>query len=258
MTDTLSADVEGLFPVEGEVEQQPEPQAQPVEQAQEAEQVEQRPEVQAQPEQTETALVEQEEKPQHTVPLATFLDKRDEVKELKRQLAEMQAKQVQQPQEPVKIPDPYEDPDGFATYQQNLIQDQAFQLRLDMSGQFAEQAHGKEKVEAAVAWAQEEGAKDPFFGQRLRMQPNPVGWVVEQYNRDQFFKQYGSDPNALTALRQQPQAPTQTVAPQQTFAPVSVTPKQAPPRSLATAPSTSGHQTIPNGAVLDSVKFNLD
>lgn len=259
MTDTLSAEVEGLFPVDGEDVQQPEPQ--PEAQPQESEQVEQQPEPQAQPDtELEATQEPQEEQPKHTVPLATFLDKRDEAKELKRKLAEAEQRlqEFQKPQEPVKVPDPYEDPEGYTRYQQTLIQDQAFALRLEMSGQFAEQRYGKEKVEAATAWAMEEGAKDPTLGFRMKSSNDPVGWVVEQYNRDQFFKQYGSDPSALTALQQQTTAPAQTVAPQQVFTPVNVTPKQAPPRSLATAPSTSGHQTVPTGAVLDSVKFNLD
>ena len=258
MTDVLGSEVEGLFPLEGEL---PEAEQAPAPQEQKPEPVAEAPVIEPEPV-AETGEQKVEEK-DHRVPLATFLEEKLAARELKKENERLrqEAEALRKPPEPVKIPDPYEDPEGYTRYQQGQMQDQAFALRLEMSGQFAEQAHGKEKVEAAVAWAQEEGAKDPTFGQRLRVQNNPVGWVVEQYNRDQFFSKYGSDPSALTALQQQAQAAQGTVAPQSTaqvLMPVSVTPRQAPPRSLATAPSTSGHQTIPNGAVLDSVKFNLD
>lgn len=254
MTDTLSADVEGLFPVE-EVQEQPETveaQVEPETQPEEQKETEQPQEVVQEPEAQAT-----EEKQAHTVPLATFLDKRDEAKELKRQVAEMQRQlqEYQKPQQPVAIPDPYEQPEEYQRYVQNQVEDQAFRLRLDMSGQFAEQQHGKDVVQAAVAWAEQQGQTDQTFGVRLRGQQNPVGWVVDQYKRDQFFSQYGSDPTALAQLQGAQTANQGHVAPQ---AVAPATPKQAPPRSLVAAPSTAGHQKIPDGSVLDSVKFNLD
>lgn len=253
MTDTLAADVDGLFPIdENQVEQQPEPQP-----ALEVvtEQVEQKPDQAPQEPVLEEAQKPEEEKQPHVVPLATFLDKRDEAKELKRRLAEAEQRiqSYQQPQAPSRIPDPYEHPEEYTAFMQAQVEDQAYRLRLDMSGQFAEQQHGKDKVEAAVTWAQEQGQSDPTFGVRLRGQQNPVGWVVEQYNRELFYQKYGSDPSALQAL----QASQGQDAPQHV---AQATPqKQAPPRSLVGAPSTgAGHQTIPTGSVLDSVKFNLD
>lgn len=259
MTDTLEnlGDMFGL-----DAEAPPEQvQAEPVE-ATPAEDPAIQPETQ-QPE--PEVLQEPEPKEPHVVPLATFLDKRDEAKELKRQLAEakQQLQSYQQPQQPVDIPDPYEKPKEYQAYVQSQIADQAFNMRLDMSGQFAEQQHGKDKVEAAVAWAQEQGQSDPTFGVRLRNQPNPVGWVVDQYNREQFFTQYGSDPSALAALSQgAPQANQGLVAPQPAapaMMPSAVTPKPVPPRSLATAPSSGAMpQTAQSGEIFKSLKFNLD
>lgn len=254
MTDTLSTDVEGLFPIE-QVEQQPE-QVEAIEPAPASVETQEQP--QEGPAEVQAEQVEQEDKPKdHTVPLATFLDKRDEAKELKRQLAEARAEvqRYQTPQQPVEIPDPYERPKEYQAYIQNQMEDNAFNMRLEMSGHFAEQVHGKDTVDAAVTWAQEQGRNDPTFGVRLRNQPNPVGWVVEQHKRELFYNQYGSDPSALAA-QGAPQANQVQPAPQM-VAPVT-TQRQAPPRSLAAAPSTAGHQTIPTGSILDSMKFGLD
>ena len=256
MTDTLDQNLGDMFGLEAEAPTQavePERVETPTEQAPAIE-----PEVQQPAE-----VVEETTKEPHVVPLATFLDKRDEAKELKRKLAEAEQRiqQYQQPQAPVEIPDPYERPKEYQAYVNNQVEEQAFRLRLDMSGQFAEQQHGKDKVEEAVAWAQEQGRFDPTFGVRLRNQPNPVGWVVDQYRRDQFFQQYGSDPSALAAQGAQ-QANQGQIAPQPAapaFAPTAVTPKQAPPRSLATAPSSGAlPQAAQNGAIFSSLKFNLD
>jgi hypothetical protein len=254
MTDTLSADVDGLFPIdEQQTDQQPDPQPAPVVTE---EQVEQKPADAPQEQKLEEVQKPEEDKQPHVVPLATFLDKRDEAKELKRKLAEAEQRiqTFQKPQAPPRIPDPYEQPEEYTAFMQAQVEDQAYRLRLDMSGQFAEQQHGKEKVEAAVTWAQEQGQVDPTFGIRLRGQQNPVGWVVDQYNREMFFNQYGSDPSALQA---QAQASQGQIAPQNVAQ--AAPQRQAPPRSLVGAPSTgAGHQTIPTGSVLDSVKFNLD
>lgn len=263
MTDDLSAGFEQAFGLEAEANTQPEAS---VEQPQEASTppTEQAPA--AAPEVQQPQEAPQEEAKGHTVPLATFLDQRLEAREakrkaddLERQIAEMRQAKV----EPVKIPDPYEDPDGYNRYVQESVRQTEWNMRAEMSGRFAEQKYGKETVEAAVAWAQSEGFKDPTLGQRVQMQPSPVEWVVEQYNRDQLFQRIQSDPTLAAQLSGAPSLVAThpgVIAPQPAaaFQPVVVTPKQAPPKSLATAPSTgAGHQAIPEGSALDSLKFNL-
>lgn len=257
MADTLSAEVEGLFDLpEGREEQAPQVEAQ-AEQAQEA--APQEPEPESPVEVSEEQPQQQEQqKEAHHVPLATFLDEKLARRDAERRAKELEAQiaAAQKPQEPEVVPDPYEDPKGYDQYVLNQVDRQAFGLRAEMSGRFAEQKFGKETVEAAIQWAQEQGKVDPFLGQRVQLSQSPVEFVVEQYQREQFFKQYGSDPSALANLAAS-QA-TATAAPPQMAAPAA-TPKVAPPRSLATAPSTgAGHQSVPAGSVLDSVKFNLD
>lgn len=252
MTDTLEADVNNLFgeiptedaaPIEQETAQ---PQATELEPQSAPEPVlETQPETQ-QPEQPREA---------HHVPLAVLLDEREKRKEFERKVREFEEREAKRQAEaaPQAIPDPYEDPQGYQSYVQHQVQQQAFNLRTEMSGRFAEQKYGKETVEKAIAWAQEQGRIDPTLGQRVSLHQSPVEFVVEQFNREQFFKQYGSDPSALQALMTaQP-----TAAPQPTPVNPAVKPA-APPRSLAAAPNAGGGHQAVGGSVFDSIKLNLD
>lgn len=255
MTDNLEADVgDMLF---GELP--PEDNQTPIEPVAEQPQA-QEPDPQPAPEPALIADPEPTQQPEqpkeaHSVPLAVLLDERDKAKaakqeaeRLRQQLAEYEARQT-----PQHIPDPYEDPQGYQSWAQAQFQQQAFNMRAEMSGRFAEQKFGKETVEKAIAWAQEQGRVDPFLGQRVQASQSPVEFVVEQFQREQFFKQYGSDPSALSALM----ANQQTAAPQPT--PVHPAPKpQAPPRSLAAAPNAGGsQQEMPAGSIMDSIPLNL-
>lgn len=266
MTDTVASDVESLFPID----ESNAPDPVPVETAPAAEaQPEPEMNTEAQPltftpDQPQEAVVDDKG---HSVPLATFLEEKMTARELKKEVERLRQEQEASRQaalQPVKVPDPYEDPDGYNRYVQDSVQQNAWSMRAEMSGRFAEQKFGRETVEAALSWAQQEGQRDPTLGQRVQMQASPVEWVVEQYNRDQLLQRIQSDPTLSAQLMSGAVSPQATVpgvvAPQPAAAlqPVAVTPKAAPPRSLATARSNAGHQTIPNGAVLDSVKFNLD
>lgn len=251
MTDTLDADVNNLF---GEL-----PAEEPTQVVQEVEQPQAQPDPQPAPEPALEAQPEtqqpDEPKGAHHVPLAVLLDEREKRKEAEKEAAALKAWRAEQEalRQPQAIPDPYEDPQGYQSYVQSQVQQQAFNLRAEMSGRFAEQKYGKEIVDKAIEWAQQQGAVDPFLGQRVQSSQSPVEFIVEQFNREQFFKQYGSDPSALAALT----ATQQTAAPQ----PSPVQPAQrqpAPPRSLAAAPNAGGGHQAANGSVFDSIKLNLD
>ena len=208
---------------------------------------EQPPAQEPEPQQPEST----EERQSHNVPLTALLDEREKRQKLERELEQLRQQAQPQAPQPTQIPDPYEDPAGYQQYVQAQIDQRSFAATAEISGRFAEQKYGKETVEEAVRWAQEQGAKDPTLGQRVRASNDPVGFVVEQFQREQFWQKYQSDPSSFT------QATSQTAAPQM-VAPVTTKPT-APPRSLAAAPGAGGgHQSIPDGSVLDSVKFNLD
>lgn len=255
MTDTLNADIGdmlfGDLPAEETVEnvaeqppaQESEPQVQPESVAETPPEPVQGPQTEGQP-------------AAHHVPLAVLLDEREKRKDYERKLREYEQREAEARAKatPQAIPDPYEDPQGYQSYIQSQIDDRAFNVTAEISGRFAEQKYGKEVVQEAIAWAQEQGQRDPYLGQRVRASNDPVGFVVEQFQREQFWTKYGSDPSALSALVAAPG----TAAPQAMAAPAAPKP-QAPPKSLVNAPSTgAGVQAIPEGAVLGSLKLNLD
>lgn len=253
MTDTLDADIGNML--FGDLSTENEPAVvEPVADTPQAE-----PEPQPEPQPAPEAQPAQEQQPEepkgaHHVPLAVLLDEREKRREFERKVREYEQREAaaKAAATPQVIPDPYEDPQGYQSYVQEQVQTQAFNLRAEMSGRFAEQKFGKETVEQAIAWAQSQTA-DPFLGQRVQQSQSPVEFVVEQYQREQFFQNRGSDPSA----QQQLVATPGTAAPQPMAAQPLQKP-QAPPRSLATAPNAGGgHQAFPDGAILDGIKFNL-
>lgn len=254
MTDTLEADVGDMLfgDLPSEEPQTNDPVAEQP-QAQEPDpQTEPEPAPQAEP----VAAEQQPEEPKgaHHVPLAVLLDEREKRKEYERKLREYEEREAKRQAEaaPQAIPDPYEDPQGYQSYVNAQIEQREFNLRAQMSGHFAEQKFGKDTVEQAIQWAQTQTA-DPFLGQRVQASPSPVEFVVEQYQREQFFQNRGSDPSA-----QQPLATTPGTAAPQPMAAQPLQKQPAPPKSLAAAPNAGGgHQAI-NGSVFDSIKLNLD
>lgn len=128
---------------------------------------------------------------QRTIPLATALNWRDEAKEAKRRIAELEARN-----QPQMAPDPFDDPQGFAAHQTQQVEQRLMQERFAMSDMFARQAHGAETVDQAVTWAQERAAQDPAFATSYMRQQNPIEWIVQQHKRDALLSDIG-DPSKL-------------------------------------------------------------
>lgn len=204
-----------------------------------AESAEVQPEVQPEP----------EPKQDHMVPLPKYLDTRDELKEAKRRIAEFEAKQATA--QPKNVPDPYDDPNGFAEYQVSLVDERVNTLKFQMSDQMARQVHGPETVDTAVEWAKEKAQADPVFAASYMREQNPIDWIVRQHKRDGLLSQIGEDPDdyvrrraaELGLIGQAAAAPVIPVA-----ASVTQAPKPAvPPRSLVDAPSEGGVSHVPTG-----------
>lgn len=164
-----------------------------------------------------------------------------------------QAPQTRQPA-PV-VPDPYEDPQGYDAHVSNQIAQAKWEMRAEMSGQRAETLYGKETVEQAIAWAQEQGLKDPTLGQRVQNQSSPVEYVVKEYQQSRTletiagrtFEEAAKDYATKQGWIVSPEA-SQPSAQQQS--------SSVPPRSLARMPG-SGSKTAPSGADWGEVKFPL-
>lgn len=131
----------------------------------------------------------------HTVPLAKFLDQRDELKALKAWKAEQEARQ-----QPATRPDPFDDPEGYAAHTEELLDRRLSEQRFQISDLMARKEHGAEVVEKAVPWALERAQKDPVFAAAYMRDPNPIDWIVRQHKRDSIVSLLPDDVSSLDEL----------------------------------------------------------
>lgn len=181
-----------------------------------------------------------------TVPLATFLDQRDELRELKRRQSEWEAQQ-RQPQQRI---DPFDDPDGFAAQQQQLVEQRLTQERFAFSDRFARKEHGAEAVEAAVTWASQRAEKDPVFAASYMREADPVDWIVQQHKRDALLSDIGGNVDDWFAREAAKRGYAATSAPVEAAPAAAVVQPAAkpapPPRSIASE-RTDASRVSPQG-----------
>lgn len=191
--------------------------------------------IEVQPEPEAAPAVEPRQPEPGYVPLNAVLDEREKRKALEAEIARYRAAEKQP--ETAEVPDMFEDPEGWQSSIQGQFQQELYKQRLDFSHRLASQSHGKETVDAALAWGQQRCAEDPSFNMMVMNNPDPVGYAVEQYQRDQIASNVTPDDyaqyQAWKAAQANVQAETQQPA------------KQVPPKSLATAPSAGGVTTEP-------------
>lgn len=174
------------------------------------------------------------DKPVHTVPYAEMKRERE-----KRQEAERKLQELQSPQQPQARPrlDAYEDPDRFQAHFDSGLDQAKWEMRAEISGLRAEQAHGKETVEAAVAWAVERGASDPALGVKVQNSADPVGLLVNEYKQSRTLEALAGrsfEEAAQDYAKQQ----GWIVSPGET--PSTKQSPRTPPRSLASRPGQGG------------------
>jgi len=122
------------------------------------------------------------------IPIAALMDERDKRRSLEERIRQFESQQ--QPVQP-EMPDPYDSPAEFAAAQQALVDQRITQVRFEMSDRFAKQAHGEEKVSQAVEWARAKAEADPVFAAGYMRDPDPIGWIVKQHDRDGLVSQIG-------------------------------------------------------------------
>lgn len=213
------------------------------------------PEAQQTVETAATQAEVQQQQPGY-VPLAVVLDEREKRQKLDRELEETrrQLAQFQKLQETGEAPTIYDDPIAYQQSIEARLEAQAFQIREQMSERFTAQVHGQEALEAAKQWGIEAAKSDPFFKQRFVSQADPFGWLIAEQQRDLIAK----DPTAFARkwAEENGYAPTSQQAQQP--APVQpVARPAAPPRSIASAPSSSGVTHTPVTSALEATRFNL-
>lgn len=198
----------------------------------------------AEPEQPVTPV--QEEQPRH-VPLATFLDQRDELKRYKQEAEMLRNQQSQRQPEPVEAPDPLDDPQGFAAHQSRHVEEKLTEQRFQISDVIARQQHGAETVDAAGQWAADKARNDPTFAVSYMRQQHPIDWIVQQHQQDKLISDIGGNVDDWFTR----EATKRGYAPAPTAAAIPAVPQQqAPaivPRSLASIPGSGGVSDVPTG-----------
>lgn len=172
------------------------------------------------------------------VPISAVLDERE-----KRQAAEARARELEARQQPAQRPDLLDDPDGYEAYLAQELNAGLARQRFEMSDVMARQAHGAEKVDAAVAWAQARAQTDKPFAASYMQKPHPIDWIVQQHQRDALLSDIGDNLDDWFTR----EAAKRGYAPQSApvaAAPVAAVPPApkpvAPPRSIASdAPASA-------------------
>jgi hypothetical protein len=184
----------------------------------------------------------EEDKSPVMVPLTALHETRDEVKALKAQLAAMQQPQQQIPQ----VPDMFGDPDGYTAYIHNEIAATALNDRLNLSEEMVRQSSGDDVVNAAQEWGKRQFAANPALLQQFYQQRNPYGFLVQQYQRQQLMAELNdADPKEIEAFKAWKAAQAQLQ--QQQPAQAEIPTQSAPPKSIASATSAGGMQSIAMG-----------
>lgn len=199
----------------------------------------------------------------HAVPLATFLDIRDKAAAAERRANEAEAwrrdQEARAQRAPApQAPDPDADPAGYRAFQNDEHQRQLWEMRVEMSRGFAITRHGEETANKAFDWGLNRCDADPFFNAKVKASPDPVAFVVAEWQREQLLSEMA--PEEVVAFKAWKAAQT-TAAPAQpalTTAPTPAAAAQPPappaqppvPRpSLAAGPSAAtGAQPIPRDA----------
>lgn len=168
------------------------------------------------------------------VPIAALHETRDKVRDLEARLQQMQPAPVQQ-----QVPDIFEDPKGYQEFQDQKLQAALYQERYRFSERLAVNQYGADAVRSAVDWASERAQQDPHFNAQAFSNPDPVGFAIEQYKRDQVASQVDLSEFEKFKAWQAAQAQTQQ--------PIQQQPQNAPPASIASLPSSGGADHVPVG-----------
>lgn len=166
------------------------------------------------------------------VPLNVVLDEREKRQKLEAENAQLRAQQAQ-PQP--KTPDRWEDPEGHDAFQEQKIQQALYQQNLRWSERIATSEHGAETVQKAKEWGYARCAEDPYFNAKVAASPDPIGFAVAEWQREQIASQVTPADLASFQAWKAAQAELQAIPPNPS--------PSIPPRSLASAPSAGGVMT---------------
>ena len=171
------------------------------------------------------------------IPIAALLDEREkrkererEAEELRRKLAEYEAKQ--QPK-----PDFFADPEAALTAAARAAQAAALNTKLEMSRFQAEKDYSKDEVQAAYEFFD----RNPHLSGALLNHPSPFHKAVEEYRIHSQVEKLRTNPTAF-------EAEIEARIREKVLAELAAQPKPtAPPPSISASPSTSQKAPVVSG-----------
>lgn len=186
------------------------------------------------------------------VPLSTFLNMRDDMKEAKaaRAAAEAEAQEAKARYEALTQqsqayqPDPLSDPLGYAELVKAEIAQAVFNERLLMSHQNALKAHDAETVAKAVEWSISRANADSTFDAQVQQEADPVNWVIQQHKAASIREAFEADPIAAARKIAEEQGWfAQPAVAQVAVIPTTQKTEKVIPRSLTDVPSANKAST---------------
>lgn len=129
-----------------------------------------------------------------TVPLAVFKSMRDD---LKHQLDSIrnQMDRREQPREAPKVPDMFEDPQGYQQYMQQQVQGATTQMKLEFSRFHAEREFGKEAIDEVMEYFNQH----PQLSHQFMTEASPFHAAKAYVDAQKTAQEIGSDPAAYRA-----------------------------------------------------------
>ena len=187
-----------------------------------------------------TELAPEQTKPtEGYLPIAAVVDERVKRQAAEARIAQLEQQNAERQRQPLQMPDPYEDPEGYAAANQAISDAKLYQINLRYSERMAKVEHGAESVKAAKDWAFarcEQGSPtfDPYFNAKVAASEDPIGFVVAEYKRDEIASKVNMSDYAQFQAWQAAQS---TIAQQGGQPPPPNAASAIPSPSLASAPS---------------------
>jgi hypothetical protein len=115
-----------------------------------------------------------------------------------RRYAAQAQQQFQQPVQQPEAPDPWTDPQGYQAFVEQRAELAALNQRLNMSEMIAEEKFGREVIDKATRWAQQNGLQRSFIGTR-----HPYGELVSAYQRAEAMHKIGDPTDFEKRVREE-------------------------------------------------------
>lgn len=184
-----------------------------------------------------------------SIPVTALLDERDKRKEAQRRAEEAERRLAEIEAAKAPKPDFFQDPEAVLQHQQQTVQQQLWNERLNMSEMLARQSYGDETVTKAQEAFIAASRQNPALQMELQRQGHPYDFVIKWHRKNSFMSEIGDDPEAWRQSQREA-LKAELLAELQAQQPVQAQPRI--PGSLASAPSAGRGDTASRGSAFDA------